>query len=184
MLRRSTLTLAVLPALLAARSVDPALNAGDDPTISDVSNEVAITSNSSTIAEVNEYLKSHRILDGEMSTMSGCEQGPCPDFDARVDLFTWGFNYWWVRINDCGECHSKRTSSDGCVDITTCGRRQSICIDRGRSRMHRIWTDIGARECYRVEHTVDGTPYCGTLPGGFPARPSIWTQRQQVDCSW
>ncbi|RSM15188.1 hypothetical protein CDV31_005122 [Fusarium ambrosium] len=118
---------------------------------------------------------------GEVTIMSGsCNQGSCPDYDKAFDMmYTWSqqstpspggappnvlvWNDFNIRVNDCGKCYIKRVGSTGggCYDFTACGRAQSICVDSGKNRAHRIWKDNGHKTCYRVEQV--GLGGCGII---------------------
>ncbi|KAL5348027.1 hypothetical protein ACLOAV_006507 [Pseudogymnoascus australis] len=119
----------------------------------------------------------------------GCNQGECPDFHAAFDFYRQHYvtfsngqalNYWfyWGRWNDCGQCGEVATSNDGCFDFTSCGRKQSICVDAKNSRAHRIWKDKGAKECYKTKRDY-------LLPACPPVAASDITHPiEKVACNW
>jgi hypothetical protein len=98
------------------------------------------------------------------AALSGpCDQGECPDYDAGFDLvYTFvavpvpGSNPGdppltifssdsYIRVNDCDQCLRHKVGSSlggqvpgGCYDFKACGREQSICVDPGNYRAHRI----------------------------------------------
>jgi hypothetical protein len=116
---------------------------------------------------------------------SGCDQHLCPDHNAAVDLFSWSKVYWFVRVNDCGACDSIMTDEDGCVSIKSCGREQNICVDYKRLRMHRIYKDNNAKDCFRMENTDNGGDHtCGIGPGNVATRPWSWSSREKIPCNW
>ncbi|KAJ4323568.1 hypothetical protein N0V84_004309 [Fusarium piperis] len=134
---------------------------------------------------------------GEVTIMSGaCSQGTCPDYDKAFDMmYTWTqqetpspggappnvlvWNDFDIRVNDCGKCYKKRVGSThgGCYDFTACGRPQSICVDSGNHRAHRIWKDNGHKTCYRVEEV--GLGGCGMI-----MLRVIFRVAGEVACNW
>ncbi len=143
--------------------------------------------NTTLAAELTKFYEAQH--KGGLAKRGGCSQGDCPDFFAAFDLLeqhivapVWGspVNYWayWGRWNDCGQCGKVQTSSDGCFDFTSCGRPQTICIDRNNGRAHRIWRDIGAKSCYSIkaEYFTDA---CPPIAATNLRRPT-----GQVACNW
>ncbi|KAF3395266.1 hypothetical protein DPV78_009079 [Talaromyces pinophilus] len=119
----------------------------------------------------------------------GCNQGDCPDFSAAFDFYEQHYvsavncsdiNYWiyWGRWNDCGQCGRVSTNKDGCFDFTSCGRKQSICVDTGKSRAHRIWKDNGHKSCYRTKRDYL-LPACPPIASSDISHPI-----EQVACTW
>ncbi|KAJ0274752.1 hypothetical protein COL940_009148 [Colletotrichum noveboracense] len=76
----------------------------------------------------------------------------------RSGPLTWGY---YGRWNDCGQCGRIQISGDGCFDFTSCGRKQSICVDTGHARAHRIWHDVGHKTCYNAARADLGN--CGVV---------------------
>ncbi|KAJ8508121.1 hypothetical protein ONZ45_g9592 [Pleurotus djamor] len=125
-----------------------------------------------------------------------CDQGNCPDFDKPFDMvFTWfmqttpspggappitiSTTEFAIRVNDCNQClrHKVGSISSGCYDFTACGRPQSICVDDGNSRGHRIWKDTGVKTCYRMPTVSLGD--CGFIVERLITRPDA-----EVPCNW
>ena len=125
---------------------------------------------------------------GELSVRSGCKQGTCPDNKAPFDFmnrfwqdYSSEHNLAWytynIRVDDCGQCVSKKTSSDGCADFTSCGRKQNICVDTSKRRAHRIWKDKNVKECYSLHYDQIGS--CGLAKGSDFHWPS-----KKIKCNW
>ncbi|OBT65166.1 hypothetical protein VE03_04703 [Pseudogymnoascus sp. 23342-1-I1] len=125
---------------------------------------------------------------GEISVRSGCSQGVCPDNKAAFDFmkrfwqdYSSEHNLAWytynIRVNDCGQCVSKKSSSDGCADFTSCGRKQNICVDTSKRRAHRIWKDKNAKECYSLRYDQIGS--CGLAKGS----DFHWPYKK-IKCTW
>ncbi|KAK1853123.1 hypothetical protein CCHR01_04261 [Colletotrichum chrysophilum] len=116
-------------------------------------------------------------------------KGDCPDFNAAFDFFsqryvnavnggavvTWGY---YGRWNDCGQCGRIQISGDGCFDFTSCGRKQSICVDTGHARAHRIWHDVGHKTCYNAARADLGN--CGVVL----TNSIIWYPTGETVCNW
>ncbi|KFZ06296.1 hypothetical protein V501_07576 [Pseudogymnoascus sp. VKM F-4519 (FW-2642)] len=123
-----------------------------------------------------------------ISERSGCSQGACPDNNASFDFMIqfWqnesvDHNLAWfiykIRVNDCGQCVSTTSSYDGCVDFTSCGRQQSICVDKANRRSHRIWKDLNHKTCYADTGTIWGA--CG-----FARETDLYWPVNEVACNW
>lgn len=145
----------------------------------------------------DEETSSNPAKEGDVVVMSGpCDQGTCPDYDKGFDmLYTWTmitspgsggappttlvWNDFDIRVNDCGQCYRKRVGSTGggCYDFTACGRQQSICVDSGKDRAHRIWKDVNVKKCYRMGEIGMGD--CGPIQARV-----IWRPDQEVACNW
>ncbi|KAJ8496223.1 hypothetical protein ONZ45_g12539 [Pleurotus djamor] len=125
-----------------------------------------------------------------------CDQGTCPDFNEPFDMvFTWFMQTtpspggappitisttdFAIRVNDCSQClrHKVGSINSGCYDFTACGRPQSICVDDGKMRGHRIWKDTGVRKCYRM-------PTVGLGDCGFIVERTITWPEAEVPCTW
>ena len=120
----------------------------------------------------------------EFSTLSECEQGACPDFfanwDYRIAFFWFGDIadiFYKFRSNDCGFCQDLSTNADGCLDFTSCGRDQSICVDWYNGRAHRIWKDVNHKTCYSLTWHIVGD--CGLIK-----EQDIYRPYQEVPCNW
>jgi hypothetical protein len=129
------------------------------------------------------------LLDRQISIMSGpCDQGSCPDYSQNFDLLyshaqDGGSTFTKrtkIRVKDCGQCQERTvgTTGGGCWDFTSCGRPQSICIDTGVSRAHRIWKDNGYKACYKLKKVNLGS--CGEA---IKDR-AIWHPEAEVRCTW
>ncbi|KAI3579928.1 hypothetical protein IWW34DRAFT_909383 [Fusarium oxysporum f. sp. albedinis] len=126
-----------------------------------------------------------------------CEQGSCPDYSAAFDLvytftavpvdgdppLTIFESQSSIRINDCNECLIHKVGSNlgnsvpgGCWDFRSCGRDQTICVDPGNQRAHRIWKGY-VKKCYhmRVEYLGD----CGFIKSRIVLHPDA-----EVPCNW
>jgi hypothetical protein len=97
-----------------------------------------------------------------------CEQGTCPDYKAAFDLvytfsavpvppLTIFSSNSDIRVDDCNNCQRTKASSSlgdtvagGCLDFTSCGRAQIICVDPDKTRAYRIWKDKNAKKCYNL----------------------------------
>ncbi|ENH69297.1 hypothetical protein FOC1_g10004835 [Fusarium oxysporum f. sp. cubense race 1] len=88
-----------------------------------------------------------------------------------------------IRINDCNECLIHKVGSNlgnsvpgGCWDFRSCGRDQTICVDPGNQRAHRIWKGY-VKTCYhmRVEYLGD----CGFIKSRIVLHPDA-----EVPCNW
>ncbi|CEJ93618.1 hypothetical protein VHEMI09196 [[Torrubiella] hemipterigena] len=135
------------------------------------------------------YVQEHPEILGLNKRGGPCSQGDCPDFNAPFDFFsqrfvipvngsaitTWAY---FGRVNDCGKCHKINTSKDGCWDVTSCGRKQNICVDSGKARAHRIWRDNGHKTCYKMTRTDLGN--CGV---GL-TNSIIWHPAGETACNW
>lgn len=118
-----------------------------------------------------------------------CSQGNCPDFNAPFDFFsqryvnaidgrplvTWAY---YGRWNDCGQCGKILISKSGCWDFTSCGRKQSICVDTGKARAHRIWHDVNHKTCYKATRSDLGN--CGVVL----TNSVIWHPAGETACNW
>lgn len=92
---------------------------------------------------------------GELSVRSGCNKGTCPDNSAP---FYFMKRFWqdyrsehniaWytynIRVNDCGQCVSKKTTSYACGDFAPCRREQNICVVSTRARCALIGKNVKA----------------------------------------
>lgn len=128
MLFETSILLLFIPGLLAAPSTN-SLNTGDIITRSDDDTSVEPV---------------------DFTTLSGCSQGDCPDHDVTVDFLQIDSRFdtiRQIRVNNCGRCVKFKTSKDGCVDFDLCSKKHSICMDRGKSRMH--WIENGKKWCYK-----------------------------------
>lgn len=129
-------------------------------------------------------------VDAQGLTKRGaCDQGDCPDFNAGFDFFAqryvnavngqpivyWGY---WGRYNDCGQCSKIITSSDGCFSFTSCGRKQSICVDTKKFRAHRIWQDVNHKTCYSIAAAYYGN--CGVVL----TNSNVYHPTGEVACNW
>lgn len=134
-----------------------------------------------------------------ISTRSGpCSQGDCPDYDAPFDLvyqfvavpvqgnppLTIFESSSAIRVNDCGQCLYHKIGSNlgnsvpgGCYDFTSCGRKQTICVDPGNTRAHRIWRDKNVKTCYSMK--VERLGSCGPIKTRIVLHP-----KGTVACSW
>jgi hypothetical protein len=136
----------------------------------------------------------------DMGVFGGpCDQGVCPDYNAAFDAvytftavplpgqpgsppLTIFSSDTYVRINDCGECQNHKLGSNlnqmtgGCWDFRSCGRDQTICLDPGNRRAHRIWKGY-TKTCYemRLEYLGD----CGFVKARDILRPI-----REVGCTW
>lgn len=118
---------------------------------------------------------------------SGCDQGDCPDKHRGFDHMWVGRivdGYWqhedMIRVGDCGVCMSRvvGTGGGGCWDFNSCGRDQQICVDTGHSRAHRLWKDVGHKECYGMEYEN-----LGSCPGTNKLVNYLYSP-YRVDCTW
>ena len=159
----------------------------------DSSNETAVTEGVSPAPE------------SDVSILSGpCSQGTCPDYKAAFDLvytftavpeppdancpgcppLTIFSSNSDIRVNDCKKCLRHKVGSSlggsvpgGCYNFKTCGRSQTICVDPGKSRAHRIWKDKGHKTCYKMK--VEGLGGCGFVKSRIILRPTGTTA-----CNW
>lgn len=117
-----------------------------------------------------------------VDVLSGCNQGSCPDRNAPFDmLVVQGKAYFYfVRVNDCGQCMSFLTSFDGCVDFTSCGQQKSVCVDGRKLRAHWLNKKTGRRYCYKLQQHVTGKCQCQ----GLPCHPFTVTPGNEVPCTW
>jgi hypothetical protein len=127
-----------------------------------------------------------------------CDQGTCPDYNAAFDLvytftavpvggdppLTIFDSNSDIRVNDCGQCLRQKVGSSlgnsvpgGCYDFKTCGRDQTICVDPGKYRAHRIWKDNGHKTCYNMK--VDDLGDCGPVKSRIILHPS-----GETACNW
>lgn len=141
----------------------------------------------------------------DVSILSGsCEQGTCPDYFAPFDLvytfiaipqppvpdcpscppLTYFTSNSDIRVSDCGQCLRQKVGSSlggqvpgGCYDFNACGRDQSICVDPGNTRAHRIWKDKGHKTCYRLK--VEYLGECGFIKSRIVLHPD-----GEVACNW
>lgn len=147
--------------------------------------------NTTLATELTKFYKAYNNDTTLNKRSGGCNQGECPDFFASFDFYRQhivtfnnvdgvALNYWfyWGRWNDCGQCGEVPTSNDGCFDFTSCGRKQSICVDAGNSRAHRIWKDRGDKSCYRVQRDYL-LPVCPPVVASDITHPI-----EQVACTW
>lgn len=135
---------------------------------------------------------------------SACSQGDCPDFNASFDLvytftavpeppdsscpgcppLTIFSSNSAIRVNDCKKCMRKKVGSSlggsvpgGCYSFKGCGRAQTICVDPGKYRAHRIWKDKNHKTCYRMK--VENLGGCGFVKSRIILRPDGTTA-----CNW
>ncbi|KAG5761169.1 hypothetical protein H9Q72_010719 [Fusarium xylarioides] len=128
--------------------------------------------------------------------------GTCPDYNAGFDLvytftavpvppsnpddppLTIFSSNSDIRVNDCNNCQRTKVGSSlggtvagGCLDFTSCGRPQTICVDPGKTRAHRIWKDKNVKTCYnlRVENLGD----CGFVKVRIVLHPT-----GETACNW
>ncbi|KAI9159119.1 hypothetical protein HJFPF1_07127 [Paramyrothecium foliicola] len=130
-----------------------------------------------------------------------CDQGTCPDYNAAFDLvytfsavdvpgppgsppLTIFSSNSDIRVNDCNQCLRQKVGSSlggevagGCYDFKTCGRDQSICVDPGKSRAHRIWKDNGHKTCYNMKAEYLGS--CGPVKSRIVVHPT-----GETACNW
>ncbi|KAF5621345.1 uncharacterized protein FTJAE_11374 [Fusarium tjaetaba] len=106
-----------------------------------------------------------------------CEQGTCPDYNAAFDLV-------YTFINDCNNCQRTKVGSSlggtvagGCLDFTSCGRAQTICVDPGKTRAHRIWKDKNVKTCYNLR--VEDLGSCGFVKSRIVLHPT-----GETACNW
>ncbi|KAH7205807.1 uncharacterized protein BKA55DRAFT_530288 [Fusarium redolens] len=83
-----------------------------------------------------------------------------------------------IRVEDCGQCQRQKIGSTmidvvpgGCLDFTSCGRAQTICVDPGKRRAHRIWKDNGDKRCYGMK--VERLGGCGFIKNRMVIHPSF-----------
>ncbi|KAF4336562.1 hypothetical protein FBEOM_9546 [Fusarium beomiforme] len=137
-----------------------------------------------------------------VSIMSGpCQQGDCPDYKAAFDLvytftavpvpggpgdppLTIFESQSAIRVNDCDKCYRHKVGSNlgesvpgGCWDFTSCGRPQTICVDPGKRRAHRIWKDKNVKTCYNMQ--VEFLGDCGFIKSRIVVHPTGTTA-----CNW
>jgi hypothetical protein len=126
-----------------------------------------------------------------------CNQGTCPDYSAGFDLvytfvavpspgdppLTDFSSNSDIRVNDCNQCLRKKVGSSlggdisgGCYDFNACGREQSICVDPGKSRAHRIWKGY-VKTCYKMK--VEYLGGCGLIKSRIVLHPD-----GEVPCNW
>ncbi len=135
--------------------------------------------------------------DDQLSARGGaCNQGKCPDYNKGFDMmYTWTminqpgsggappaplvWNDFDIRVNDCGKCYRHRVGSThgGCYKFTACGRPQTICVDSGKDRAHRVWRDKNVKKCYKMQEI--GLGGCGPVQARV-----IWKPERQVACNW
>ncbi|KAI8306063.1 hypothetical protein K4K59_011690 [Colletotrichum sp. SAR11_240] len=139
--------------------------------------------------ELVKFIDAHPDANGLTKRSGPCGQGDCPDFNAAFDFFsqryvnavnggaivTWGY---YGRWNDCGQCGRIQISGDGCFDFTSCGRKQSICVDTGHARAYRIWHDVGHKTCYNAARADLGN--CGVVL----TNSIIWYPTGEAACNW
>ncbi|KAF9770295.1 hypothetical protein IL306_012197 [Fusarium sp. DS 682] len=130
-----------------------------------------------------------------------CQQGTCPDYKAGFDLvYTFSAvpvngspgsppltifeSSSAIRVNDCNKCYRHKVGSNlgnsvpgGCWNFTSCGRKQTICVDPGKTRAHRIWKDKNVKKCYRMK--VENLGSCGTIKSRVVLHPTGTTA-----CNW
>lgn len=145
--------------------------------------------NTTLATELTKFYKAYNNGTALTKRSGGCNQGDCPDFFAAFDFYEqhivtsfmgYSIVYWvyWGRWNDCGQCGEVQTGSNGCFDFTSCGRPQSICVDIGRSRAHRIWKDNGDKSCYLTQRDYL-FPVCPPVAASDISHPI-----EQVACTW
>ncbi|KAJ2978229.1 hypothetical protein NQ176_g3935 [Zarea fungicola] len=131
-----------------------------------------------------------------------CSQGTCPDYDAAFDLMysfvavpqppacpgcpptTIFSSDSYIRVNDCNNCQMHKVGSSlggavpgGCYDFNGCGRDQTICVDPGNYRAHRIWKDRNVKTCYHMK--VEDLGGCGFVKSRIILHPD-----NEVACTW
>lgn len=144
--------------------------------------------------------------DDGYSILSGpCSQGKCPDYNAGFDLVytftavpnppdpncpgcpptTIFSSNSDIRVKDCGQCKRHKVGSSigdsvpgGCYNFKTCGRKQTICVDPGKYRAHRIYKDSGNKHCYKMK--VEGLGGCGFVKSRIVLHPV----GGEVACNW
>lgn len=142
-----------------------------------------------TAAAAANPLSSDADVDGLTKRGSACDQGDCPDFNAPFDLLYQRFvtptpggtvttNAYYGRVNDCGKCDKIITNSNGCYDFKGCGRDQTICVDKGKSRAHRIWKDSNHKTCYHI-----ATKYYGNCGVGL-TNSAVYYSNGEIPCTW
>lgn len=127
-----------------------------------------------------------------------CAQGECPDYSAPFDLVyqftavpvpgdpptTIFESSSAIRVNDCGQCLYHKVGSNlgntvpgGCYDFNSCGRDQTICVDPGNTRAHRLWKDLNVKTCYHMQ--VEDLGSCGPIKSRIVLHPD-----NTVACNW
>jgi hypothetical protein len=152
--------------------------------------EGAIDVTNTTLAlELIKFIDAHPGTNGLVKKSGACGQGDCPDFHAAFDFYSQHYLqviegkpiiYWayWGRWNDCGQCGRTLTSKDGCFNFTSCGRKQSICVDSSKARAHRVWHDVGHKTCYNAARADYGN--CGV----GQTNSIIWYPSGETECTW
>lgn len=163
------------------------------------------SSNETAVAERVSPAPGPASSESDVSILSGpCSQGTCPDYNAPFDLvytftavpeppdpscpgcppLTIFSSNSDIRVNDCGQCLRHKVGSSlggsvpgGCYDFKACGRDQSICVDPGNTRAHRIWKDKGHKTCYRLK--VEYLGGCGFVKSRIVLHPD-----GEVACNW
>lgn len=139
----------------------------------------------------------------DVEILSGpCSQGDCPDYGAPFDLMyafvavpqapacpdcpptTIFSSNSYIRVNDCNDCQAHKVGSSlggsvpgGCYDFKGCGRAQTICVDPGNARAHRIWKDRGDKTCYSMK--IERLGECGFVKSRIILHPD-----KVVPCNW
>lgn len=112
----------------------------------------------------------------DVETLSGCDQGKCPDNALGFDLFgyyesgRWKYKIRWK--GRCG-CTEVKTNRDACVELDICTGKEKLCIDFVRGRA--AWVDpSGHRTCYSIDD------------GYVCAEKSYWEAwpTAEVPCAW
>ncbi|KAG4253067.1 hypothetical protein FPRO03_07028 [Fusarium proliferatum] len=131
-----------------------------------------------------------------------CDQGTCPDYNAAFDLvytfaavpvppsnpgdppLTIFSSNSDIRVNDCNNCQRTKVGSSlggtvagGCLDFTSCGRPQTICVDPGKYRAHRIWKDKNVKTCYNMK--AENLGGCGFVKSRIVLHPN-----GETACNW
>ncbi|KAF5563521.1 hypothetical protein FNAPI_2593 [Fusarium napiforme] len=89
-----------------------------------------------------------------------------------------------IRVNDCNNCQRTKVGSSlggtvagGCLDFTSCGRAQTICVDPGKTRAHRIWKDKNVKTYYNLR--VEDLGSCGFVRSRIVLHPT-----GETACNW
>lgn len=87
---------------------------------------------------------------GGISLRSGCKQGTCPDNKSTFDYmkrflqdYSSEHNLACTRTTSASTtagnaCRIKPAVMDGCANLTSCRRKQNICVDTSKGHAHRI----------------------------------------------
>jgi hypothetical protein len=121
---------------------------------------------------------------GEISILSGCDQGSCPDFNAGFDylrIFSPHFPETVIRVLRCGSCFNHKVGlfGDGCFDFEDCEGSNTICVDQTNDRAHWELYDLGIKTCWHLDRTAVGGCECR----GEPCSAFIYTPAE-VACTW